>query len=311
MRGPRRVLVVTAMYPTDRTPGRGTFVQDQVEGVRAMGLEVDVLLLEGDRSRLAYLAGMARVLVRTLQRDYDVVHAHHGLAGLASVLRWRTPLVITLHGSDVLGARWQRWASRVASLLATRTIAVSRQIQAVVPSQVIPCGVDRGLFRPRDRGEARARLGIDRSRLVVLFPYGPAYDVKRPDLAAAVVARLRSLGHPADLLRPSGVPHREMVWYYAASDVLLLCSDREGAPVTVKEAVACGRPVVSTDVGDVREVAAVAPMVRVVPQDVPALADAILEAVSAPAPQPAPAFDRYAAPDVARAVLEVYASALQ
>jgi teichuronic acid biosynthesis glycosyltransferase TuaC len=45
-----------------------------------------------------------------------------------------------------------------------------------------------------------------------------------------------------------------MPWYYSAADVMLLCSESEGSPTSVKEALACNLPVVSTDVGDVREI---------------------------------------------------------
>jgi glycosyltransferase involved in cell wall biosynthesis len=45
-----------------------------------------------------------------------------------------------------------------------------------------------------------------------------------------------------------------MPWYYAATDVMLLCSDHEGSPTSVKEALACNLPVVATDVGDLRQV---------------------------------------------------------
>jgi teichuronic acid biosynthesis glycosyltransferase TuaC len=42
--------------------------------------------------------------------------------------------------------------------------------------------------------------------------------------------------------------------YMNACNVLVLASDREGAPMTVREAIACNLPVVSVDVGDVRQI---------------------------------------------------------
>jgi len=55
-----------------------------------------------------------------------------------------------------------------------------------------------------------------------------------------------------ELLTVSKVYYTEMPWYYSAADAMILCSDSEGSPTSVKEALACNLPVVSTDVGDVR-----------------------------------------------------------
>ncbi|MCO8247052.1 glycosyltransferase, partial [Haladaptatus sp. AB643] len=52
----------------------------------------------------------------------------------------------------------------------------------------------------------------------------------------------------------SGVPHEEIPYYMNASDVLLVSSKREAGPMVVKEAAACNLPIISTDVGFVREV---------------------------------------------------------
>jgi glycosyltransferase involved in cell wall biosynthesis len=48
----------------------------------------------------------------------------------------------------------------------------------------------------------------------------------------------------------SGVPHERVPWYMNAANAMLLTSTREGSPNTVKEALACNLPVVTTDVGD-------------------------------------------------------------
>ena len=63
-----------------------------------------------------------------------------------------------------------------------------------------------------------------------------------------------------------------MPWYYSAADSMLLCSDREGSPTSVKEALACNLPVVATDVGDVRELFSGVAGTRICPQDVGTIA---------------------------------------
>ena len=49
------------------------------------------------------------------------------------------------------------------------------------------------------------------------------------------------------------VEHKDTVYYYNAADAVLLTSKWEGSPNVIKEALACNCPLVSTDVGDVRE----------------------------------------------------------
>lgn len=49
-------------------------------------------------------------------------------------------------------------------------------------------------------------------------------------------------------------PFLELIWYYNAADLLLLTSLWEGSPNVVKEAMSCNLPIVSSDVGDVRQI---------------------------------------------------------
>jgi glycosyltransferase involved in cell wall biosynthesis len=66
-----------------------------------------------------------------------------------------------------------------------------------------------------------------------------------------------------------------MPLYYSAADVMILCSDSEGSPTSVKEALACDLPVVSTDVGDVQSIMAGIDGTEICEQNAVSLADAL------------------------------------
>jgi glycosyltransferase involved in cell wall biosynthesis len=246
------VLFVTAMYPHPEQPGNGAFVMHQVERLRALGHRVDVVHVKGYRARLNYLRGAVAVLRATWRKRYDLVHVHYGLTGICALFRWRTPMIVTLHGSDVLQGQFQRLVSRLVSALADSTIVVSPAIAARCPGTVIPCGVDLERFHPLDRANARLQLGLTAHGNYILFPFNPDRQLKRHDIAAEAVALLRREGLNVSLVPVWSVPNEQMPLYYSAMDAMVLCSDTEGSPTSVKEALACNLPVVSTDVGDVR-----------------------------------------------------------
>lgn len=306
---PLRILVVTAMYPHPARPDHGAFVRQQVEDLRRAGLQVDVLHFEGYRSPGRYLAAMVRVFGRTWSGRYDLVHAHFGLTGVAAIPRWRTPLVVTLHGSDALVGSFLPAMSRLACRFASGVIAVSDDIAARFPAEVIPCGIDLARFRPTDRARARAELGLPAEPRFVLFPFDPARRIKRHDLAAEALARLGHREASARLLVVHGVPHETMPSYYAAADALLLCSDSEGSPTCVKEAIACNLPVVSTPVGDVTRVLQRVPIAEIAAAEPEALAEALERALRRGVPagfDGREAMEPYSSRKTARALARFY-----
>ncbi|WP_235999975.1 glycosyltransferase [Bradyrhizobium uaiense] len=241
------------MYPSPQRPGSGAFVYQQVEQLRRFGHTVDVINMVGSQSKLNYLKGTVDVVRMTGATTYDIVHAHYGYSAFPAMFRLRAPLVITLHGTDVLGNILERLSTRFVSHFADAVVVVSEEMRRRVPGIVIPCGVNLGVFKPYDRNEARARLQWPNDKFVVLFPFDPTRPEKRYDLARASIDRLVQEGVDAQLMTVTNVPNEEMPWYYSAANALLLSSDYEGSPTSIKEALACNLPVVSTNVGDVRE----------------------------------------------------------
>lgn len=262
-----RVLVFTAMYPSPHKPAAGVFVQEQVESLRAAGVEVEVFAFEGNRSFRNYLKAGLALRQRVRQCRPDLVHAHYGLTGAAALFQRDCPVVITFHGSDLLGevgvqknytrSGWVKTIiSRAAAQGAAERIVVAERLKSKLgrlSSVTIPMGVNLDLFKPMPMHATRRSLGCAPERKLALFAAHPQNHVKRYDVAQAAVEQLRAGGLDMELLAVHGVPHERIPIYMNACDVLVLTSMHEASPCVIKEALACNLPIVSVDVGDVAE----------------------------------------------------------
>lgn len=119
---------------------------------------------------------------------------------------------------------------------------------------VVPSGVDLQRFRPMAKVAARLRMGWSPEEKVVVFNAGFDAIRKRLDLAEAAIRMARQwCGDIRFEVLDGSETQERMPFYLNAADCLLMTSDREGSPNMVKEAIACNLPVVSVDVGDVKE----------------------------------------------------------
>jgi len=252
---PIRVLMLTNMYPHEEDPSFGTFVYEQVRALRALGVEIDVLFVNGRASRWNYLWGYPRLWRQLHYVRYDLIHAHYVFSGWIARAQFRLPIVQSFHAPGQMHT-YQGWLCRRLAPLVDAVIVTSEEHKRLLGDPralVIPCGVDLTLFAPQPQEEAREALGWPLERKVVLWVGDPRPE-KRLDLAQAAFELLRQRRDDVDLRIVSKVPHEEIPTYMNAADVLVLTSDHEGSPVVIKEAMACNLPLVSTPVGDVPEV---------------------------------------------------------
>lgn len=203
-------------------------------------------------------------------------------AGLMAARRLDIPLVVKLHGSDLLRLRQDRDRLpylRQVLAQARRVVAVSADLAAAAADlgapeerlRVAPNGVDQELFRPGDRLAARRGLGLPPEGPLLLY-VGWLAQVKGPDLAIQALAqapearlamvgagemagRLRglaaALGLADRVIWAGAQPHQNIARWLAACDALVLPSRSEGEPNVVLEALCAGRPVAAAAVGGV------------------------------------------------------------
>lgn len=247
-----RVLVVMNFGPDESAPQRGRWVVDQVDALREDGLEVELFSFRPGKDQ--YLPATRRI--RRLLRDnrYDLVHAHYGLAGWCAWLAGARPLVVTFHGTDVrhrvVGPMSRALARRIALVAgASRALFSPESGRPGLPlpegrNAVLPCGPDLSRFEPRDRREAKRRIGLDPETRYLLFPANPDRPEKRFDRASELADRAG-----AELLTGGSIPPDEMPDWINAANGLVVTSDYEGFGLACLEGLACGVPVLSTPVG--------------------------------------------------------------
>lgn len=222
----------------------------------------------------------------------DIVHAHYGtMTSFFCAMTTNKPLVITFRGSDLnpapgdstLRNRTGHMLSQLSALRADSIICVSQQLKDRLwwrkdRTSVIPMGVNLALFRPMPQREVRGALGWDSHEKIVLFNAGADPIGKRLDLTEGAVRIAVALIPDTRLVTLRGdVPPDKMPLYYNAADCLLMTSDHEGSPNVVKEAIACGLPVVSVEVGDVRDrLEGVFPSM-IIPRDISLLGGAVCQ----------------------------------
>lgn len=244
-----------------------------------------------------------------------------GEAAARLARRLDVPYTVTLRGTEPRQARQPALRRAMARAVAgaARVIAVSDSLRCLALELGAPAertctignGVDTGRFFPRGRAEARLRLGLP-AQAPVLVSVGTLVERKGfhrvidllpellerfPDLHYLVVGGAGPEGdweaHLRSLVRRLGLQERvhflghvepaELSWPLSAADVFVLSTANEGWANVFLEAMACGLPVVSTDVGGNREVICDSRLGTIVPfGDRAALRDAVIEALGHP-----------------------------
>ncbi len=265
--------------------------EEQRHGIQVLHPRYPVLPKIGTTLAPFLLAQSVKPVVERILAQYrfDLIDAHYfypdGVAAILLGRRFGKPVVITARGTDVnLIARYRlpramiRWAARHAAGMITVARALKDELVGLgVPAgriEVLRNGVDLQIFRPVDRDAARRRHGFTRTtllsvgNLVALKGHDVAIRALRllPETDFVIIGDGPERAALGTLARESGVGDRvrfagalaqeDLRHYYGAADALVLASSREGWANVLLESMACGTPVVASNVGGTPEVVA-------------------------------------------------------
>jgi teichuronic acid biosynthesis glycosyltransferase TuaC len=305
-----------SLHPHYR-PLRGLPREEDRKGLRVHRTRYPVWPLIGAAGTPKRMAKALLPLLRGIRERFafDVIDAEFfwpdGPAAMRLSEALGVPFSIKARGADIHhwgtqpGTRDQVLAAgrRAGGLLAVSEGLKQSMVELGLPGDKIRVhytGIDLQRFAPCDRTKAKRALGINGPLLVTpgalierkgqkvaiealtripeatLLLVGDGPDRKELERLAqelGVAGRVRFLGNR---------PHGEMPGLLAAADVMLLPSRSEGLANVWVEALACGTPVVTTDIPGAGEVFDGSPAGRLIPRDAEAAARAVRELLADP-----------------------------
>ena len=293
------------------------FIEEQIVALQQVGVEI---IRYGVTSKgiIGYLRELPALRRFIRAERPDIIHAHYGLCGLLANLQRSVPVVTTYHGSDINKPSILRF-SKIAIRLSAWNIFVSKRNSAIAIRRkgeeakrlsgkyaLLPCGVNI----PEPWSELQNKLVgqltfnqwvqgvLSKDAKNILFAGAFDNKVKDPELAKEAIALCNSAigngqwvmgingqspiaNRPINLIELKGYNRDQVNALMYNCDALLMTSKTEGSPQVIKEALACGCPIVSVDVGDVAERTSGVEGCYIVPTREPKdIAQAVLQAIA-------------------------------
>ena len=227
------------------------FITEQVDAIKNQGVECQYLGVDG-KGIWGYLRHIPKLKKAIHDYHPDIIHAHYGLCGLLAYYQRKVPVVTTYHGSDINDPRVLRLSKKAIKRSRFNIFVSQKNVDIAKPNDnfaLIPCGINLEDYPIIEKAEARRQMGLSPYKQYVLFAGAFDNPVKNASLAKAAM----DLVPDAELIELKGYSRPKVAILMQAVDAFLMTSITEGSPQVIKEAMACGCPVVSVDVGDVRE----------------------------------------------------------
>lgn len=228
-------------------------VKNQADALVSAGAEVDYFLICGKGVR-GYARNVKPLRQYLRTHSYDAIHAHYSLSGFVASIAGDKPLIVSLMGSDVKASGWYKFIIKLfAKVFSWKAVIIKSydmyRSLGMRHAVIVPNGVNMERFKSMKKEKCITMLGWNPTKKHILFPANVSRPEKDFALALSAIEQLKDV----DIHTFDNVPNAETPCWYNAADVVLMTSKWEGSPNAIKEAMACGCPIVSVAVGDVAE----------------------------------------------------------
>lgn len=255
-----KVLHITPNYPSPEFPIFGIFVKEQIESLREIDVNCDVFYCDGkNRGFKQYIRYLPSLWWKSVFGKYDILHCHHALSAILLCMTG-VPLfkkVILSYQNDPT-KEWGDTCFKFFYMFFNAFVIKNNSNHYLSYSKVhyLPNGCNQNLFKPLDKIECRKQLGWDLKKkyLIYMDSNKGVRTQKRRDRFEEVIDILKEKYHyDAEMIVMRNIRRDLVPTYLNAADLHMISSDFEGSPNSVKECMCCNTPVVSTDVGNVKE----------------------------------------------------------
>ncbi|MGM9986035.1 MAG: glycosyltransferase [Bacillaceae bacterium] len=253
-------------------------------------------------------------------KHYDVVHAHYAFP--SGMLAWmykkafKTKMIVTVHGGDLdkmirIHPFIYKWTKKVLQE-ADAVIAVGEELYNRVSHEFgakqknvyrLSMGVDERIFYPmKETGNLPATI---KGKHIILFVGNivkqkgideliNAFSIVEKEMEDIILifigpirddSFLRKIKEKKRILYIGALQQREICIWMNRATVFVLPSHLEGFGLVALEAMACGTPVIGTEVGGLKYLLKDGHGILVQPYDVTELAEAIIKLVKDPSKQ--------------------------
>jgi teichuronic acid biosynthesis glycosyltransferase TuaC len=233
--------------------GISPIIDNQARSLESAGHEVRFFAIKG-KGLVGYLKSIPLLRKEIRDNSFDIIHAHYSLSGFVAALSSSKKPIVSLMGSDVKSKSiYKIFVKIFINFFWSETIVKSVDMKLSLGLEelhIIPNGVNLELFKPMNQKKCKEEISWDQNKIQILFAADPERPVKNFELALAAFRKIDN--SIMELKALDNIPNEKMPLFYGAADVILLTSLWEGSPNVIKEAMACNKPIVSTNVGDVK-----------------------------------------------------------